>query len=159
MRFTHWRHRFHSLKISAKPPSSLLYLNFLAIEWLISVLSLNRHRLEQMRELYSNEDSPPSPDSSSPPGDPFYDRFPWFRLIGRAYVYLSNLFYPVPLTHKVPIVNVSFLSLLLLITYLIKVWVLNRLKPALCLFSDSLFFAASRGRERLLANICGIKLQ
>jgi hypothetical protein len=58
-----------------------------------------------MREMYSNEDSPPSPDTSSPPGDPFYDRFPWFRLIGRSYVYLSNLFYPVPLLHKVPIVN------------------------------------------------------
>ena len=58
-----------------------------------------------MREMYSNDDSPPSPDTSSPPGDPFYDRFPWFRLIGRSYVYLSNLFYPVPLLHKVPIVN------------------------------------------------------
>lgn len=37
--------------------------------------------------------------------DPFYDRFPWFRLIGRAFIYLSNLMYPVPLIHKVSIVN------------------------------------------------------
>lgn len=88
--------------------------------WLIGLLSpqsdfntqefkisfLSRHRLEQMRSMYSNEDSPPSPESSHPTnGDPFYDRFPWFRLIGRAYVYLSNLFYPVPLVHKVPIVS------------------------------------------------------
>ncbi|CAG4951592.1 unnamed protein product [Colias eurytheme] len=38
-------------------------------------------------------------------GDPFYDRFPWFRLVGRSFVYLSNLLYPVPLIHKVAIVN------------------------------------------------------
>lgn len=38
-------------------------------------------------------------------GDPFYDRFPWFRLIGRSFIYLSNLLYPVPLVHKIPIVN------------------------------------------------------
>ena len=27
-------------------------------------------------------------------------RFPWFRRIGRAVVYLSNLMYPVPLIHR-----------------------------------------------------------
>lgn len=38
--------------------------------------------------------------------DPFYDRFPWFRIIGRSYVYLSNLLYPVSLSHEgIPIVN------------------------------------------------------
>lgn len=38
--------------------------------------------------------------------DPFYDRFPWFRIIGRSYVYLSNLLYPVSLSHeRIPIVN------------------------------------------------------
>lgn len=63
-----------------------------------------------MREMYQNEAeiSPTSPDfniEAITGGDPFYDRFPWFRLIGRAFIYLSNLMYPVPLIHKVSIVN------------------------------------------------------
>ncbi|XP_070490677.1 kinesin-like protein unc-104 isoform X3 [Chironomus tepperi] len=67
-------------------------------------------RLELMREMYHNEAelSPTSPDynvESLTGGDPFYDRFPWFRLVGRCFIYLSNLLYPVPLVHKVPIVN------------------------------------------------------
>ncbi|XP_014670393.1 PREDICTED: kinesin-like protein unc-104 [Priapulus caudatus] len=67
-------------------------------------------RLELMREMYRNEAdlSPTSPDAnieSITGGDPFYDRFPWFRLVGRAFVFLTNLMYPVPLVHKVSIVN------------------------------------------------------
>lgn len=47
-----------------------------------------RQRLELMREMYHNEAelSPTSPEynvESITGGDPFYDRFPWFRLIGR----------------------------------------------------------------------------
>ncbi|KAK0061238.1 kinesin-like protein unc-104 isoform X10, partial [Biomphalaria pfeifferi] len=69
-----------------------------------------RQRLELMREMYHNEAelSPTSPEpniDSMTGGDPFYDRFPWFRLVGRAFVYLSNLFYPVPLVHRVAVVN------------------------------------------------------
>jgi len=37
--------------------------------------------------------------------DPFYDRFPWFRLMGRAFVYLTSLLHQVPLVHKVAIVS------------------------------------------------------
>uniref|UniRef100_A0A7N8X514 plus-end-directed kinesin ATPase n=1 Tax=Mastacembelus armatus TaxID=205130 RepID=A0A7N8X514_9TELE len=37
--------------------------------------------------------------------DPFYDRSPWFILVGRAFVYLSNLLYPVTLVHRVAIVT------------------------------------------------------
>nr|CAI9690212.1 unnamed protein product [Rangifer tarandus platyrhynchus] len=37
--------------------------------------------------------------------DPFYDRPPLFSLVGRAFVYLSNLLYPVPLVHRVAIVS------------------------------------------------------
>lgn len=60
--------------------------------------------------MYHNEAelSPSSPDynvESLTGGDPFYDRFPWFRMVGRAFIYLSNLLYPVPLVHKVAIVN------------------------------------------------------
>ena len=68
--------------------------------------SLPRQRLELMREMYGNEAevSPSSPDAAAlaPTGgcDPFYDRFPWFRRVGRAVVYLSNLMYPVPLIHR-----------------------------------------------------------
>ncbi|XP_063227790.1 kinesin-like protein unc-104 isoform X3 [Bacillus rossius redtenbacheri] len=70
----------------------------------------SRQRLELMREMYHNEAelSPTSPDyniESLTGGDPFYDRFPWFRMVGRAFVYLSNLLYPVHLIHKVAIVN------------------------------------------------------
>ncbi|ELU07126.1 hypothetical protein CAPTEDRAFT_150014 [Capitella teleta] len=71
-----------------------------------------RQRLELMREMYHNEAelSPTSPEPqnmelSMTGGDPFYDRFPWFRLVGRAFVFLSNLFYPVPLVHRVAIVS------------------------------------------------------
>ncbi|XP_041675693.1 kinesin-like protein unc-104 isoform X6 [Drosophila eugracilis] len=69
-----------------------------------------RQRLELMREMYHNEAemSPTSPDynvESLTGGDPFYDRFPWFRMVGRCFIYLSNLLYPVPLVHKVAIVN------------------------------------------------------
>jgi len=69
-----------------------------------------RQRLELMREMYQNEAevSPSSPDVSvdhANGSDPFYDRFPWFRRVGRAVVYLSNLMYPVPLIHRIAIVN------------------------------------------------------
>ncbi|XP_069097287.1 kinesin-like protein KIF1B isoform X5 [Pleurodeles waltl] len=37
--------------------------------------------------------------------DPFYDRSPWFILVGRAFVYLSNLLFPVPLVHRVAVVS------------------------------------------------------
>ncbi len=57
----------------------------------------NRQRLELMREMYTNaaDTSPTSPDRNIEPiypgdnststiqSDPFYDRFPWFRPIGR----------------------------------------------------------------------------
>ncbi|XP_050723711.1 kinesin-like protein unc-104 isoform X6 [Eriocheir sinensis] len=74
------------------------------------LLNSRIQRLELMREMYHNEAelSPTSPDyniESLTGGDPFYDRFPWFRLVGRGFLYLSNLLYPVPLLHRVAIVN------------------------------------------------------
>ncbi|XP_065313232.1 kinesin-like protein unc-104 isoform X3 [Gordionus sp. m RMFG-2023] len=68
-----------------------------------------KQRLELMREIYRDScdshiitEDGSSSKSSSPEiltnfetkmnvGDPFYDRFSWFRLIGRCFVYLSNL--------------------------------------------------------------------
>ncbi|XP_026882412.2 kinesin-like protein KIF1A isoform X2 [Electrophorus electricus] len=69
-----------------------------------------RQRLDLMREMYDRAAEVPSSaveecDHALTGGDPFYDRFPWFRLVGRAFVYLSNLLYPVPLVHRVAIVS------------------------------------------------------
>lgn len=71
-------------------------------------VTLCRRRIEQIRASYQEPESgvSPSPDLSiDAPLDPFYDRFPWFRLIGRTFVYISNLYYGVPLEQTVPIVN------------------------------------------------------
>uniref|UniRef100_A0A7N6B8S3 plus-end-directed kinesin ATPase n=1 Tax=Anabas testudineus TaxID=64144 RepID=A0A7N6B8S3_ANATE len=95
-----------------------------------------RQRLDLMREMYDRAAELPSSavedcDHALTGGDPFYDRFPWFRLVGRsvtsqlpnrhcsspggsinsslvlllAFVYLSNLLYPVALVHRVAIVS------------------------------------------------------
>lgn len=37
--------------------------------------------------------------------DPFYDRHPLFSLVGRSYLYITNLLHPVTVIQKVPIVN------------------------------------------------------
>ncbi|XP_034438414.1 kinesin-like protein KIF1A isoform X7 [Hippoglossus hippoglossus] len=69
-----------------------------------------RQRLDLMREMYDRAADVPNNTTEDcenvmTGGDPFYDRFPWFRLVGRAFVYLSNLLYPVPLVHRVAIVS------------------------------------------------------
>ncbi|XP_075926337.1 kinesin-like protein KIF1A isoform X9 [Petromyzon marinus] len=69
-----------------------------------------RRRLGTMREMYDRAGEISSNASEDgEPGmtghDPFYDRFPWFRLVGRAFVYLSNLLYPVPLVHTAAVAN------------------------------------------------------
>ncbi|RCN33924.1 PH domain protein [Ancylostoma caninum] len=68
----------------------------------------DRQRLESMRDMYGADQLSPCDDPMMEAlmgTDPFYDRFPWFRMIGRAFVYLSNLLHNVPLVHKVAIVN------------------------------------------------------
>ncbi|XP_034392788.1 kinesin-like protein KIF1B isoform X1 [Cyclopterus lumpus] len=69
-----------------------------------------KQRLEQMREMYDRAGEMASTNQEDGEGtltgnDPFYDRFHWFKLVGRAFVYLSNLLYPVPLVHRVAIVT------------------------------------------------------
>ncbi|XP_036084412.1 kinesin-like protein KIF1B isoform X8 [Rousettus aegyptiacus] len=69
-----------------------------------------KQRLDLMREMYdrAGEMASGAPDESEAAmtgSDPFYDRFHWFKLVGRAFVYLSNLLYPVPLIHRVAIVS------------------------------------------------------
>ncbi|CCD64622.2 Kinesin-like protein unc-104 [Caenorhabditis elegans] len=69
-----------------------------------------KQRLEAMRDMYET-DAEMSPADGDPMmdalmgTDPFYDRFPWFRMVGRAFVYLNNLLHNVPLIHKVAVVN------------------------------------------------------
>ena len=62
-----------------------------------------------MREMYANDVEIQSPSDATMDfilgSDPFYDRFPWFRIIGRAFVYLTNLLHGTTLVHKVAIVN------------------------------------------------------
>uniref|UniRef100_A0A8C5VRC1 plus-end-directed kinesin ATPase n=1 Tax=Microcebus murinus TaxID=30608 RepID=A0A8C5VRC1_MICMU len=69
-----------------------------------------KQRLDLMREMYDRAGEMASSaqdesDTTVTGSDPFYDRFHWFKLVGRAFVYLSNLLYPVPLIHKVAIVS------------------------------------------------------
>ncbi|XP_041952966.1 kinesin-like protein KIF1B isoform X1 [Alosa pseudoharengus] len=72
-----------------------------------------KQRLEQMREMYdragemasSNQGAEEGGEGALTGSDPFYDRFHWFKLVGRAFVYLSNLLYSVPLVHRVAIVT------------------------------------------------------
>uniref|UniRef100_A0A3P9PPQ6 Kinesin family member 1B n=1 Tax=Poecilia reticulata TaxID=8081 RepID=A0A3P9PPQ6_POERE len=70
-----------------------------------------KQRLEQMREMYDRAGEMASAhqdgdgEGTLTGNDPFYDRFHWFKLVGRAFVYLSNLLYPVPLVHRVAIVT------------------------------------------------------
>ncbi|XP_077458878.1 kinesin-like protein KIF1B isoform X19 [Stigmatopora argus] len=70
-----------------------------------------KQRLDQMREMYDRAGEMASThqedggEGTLTGNDPFYDRFHWFKLVGRAFVYLSNLLYPVPLVHRVAIVT------------------------------------------------------
>ncbi|XP_075762884.1 kinesin-like protein KIF1B isoform X18 [Pelodiscus sinensis] len=69
-----------------------------------------KQRLELMREMYDRagemaSNSQDENESTMTGSDPFYDRFHWFKLVGRAFVYLSNLLYPVPLIHRVAVVS------------------------------------------------------
>lgn len=69
-----------------------------------------KQRLDLMREMYDRAGEMASgaqeeSETTLTGSDPFYDRFHWFKLVGRAFVYLSNLLYPVPLIHRVAIVS------------------------------------------------------
>lgn len=69
-----------------------------------------KQRLDLMREMYDRagemvSSAQDDSETTMTGSDPFYDRFHWFKLVGRAFVYLSNLLYPVPLIHRVAIVS------------------------------------------------------
>ncbi|CAL8310016.1 unnamed protein product [Lota lota] len=60
---------------------------------------------EEEEEDEEEEDEGAFCGGSSESQDPFYDRSPIFSVVGRSFVYLSNLLYPVPLVHRVAVVN------------------------------------------------------
>ncbi|XP_037234504.1 kinesin-like protein KIF1B isoform X10 [Falco biarmicus] len=69
-----------------------------------------KQRLDLMREMYDRagevaSNTQDESENTMTGSDPFYDRFHWFKLVGRAFVYLSNLLYPVPLIHRVAVVS------------------------------------------------------
>jgi hypothetical protein len=55
-----------------------------------------RDRIFDMREFYHSQSSGV---------DPFSDRPPWFRLIGRSFITLKSLLYETPLEHELQVVN------------------------------------------------------
>ncbi|XP_051567529.1 kinesin-like protein KIF1A isoform X5 [Myxocyprinus asiaticus] len=60
---------------------------------------------EEEGEDAENDDEGELCRSSNKAEDPFYNRSPLFSVVGRAFVYLSNLLYPVPLVHRIAIVS------------------------------------------------------
>ncbi|KAI6217492.1 Kinesin-like protein KIF1B [Aphelenchoides fujianensis] len=68
----------------------------------LTVQNTQRQRIQPMREMYKEaSETPESIDDDVSMDvwmgtDPFYDRFPWFRMVGRAFVYMSNLLHNVP---------------------------------------------------------------
>uniref|UniRef100_A0A8C7I9N5 plus-end-directed kinesin ATPase n=1 Tax=Oncorhynchus kisutch TaxID=8019 RepID=A0A8C7I9N5_ONCKI len=68
-----------------------------------------RQRLDLMREMYDRAAEVPNStiedcENVMTGGDPFYDPLPLVPS-GRAFVYLSNLLYPVPLVHRVAVIS------------------------------------------------------
>lgn len=71
---------------------------------------VHRQRLQEMQHFYNSAFQSINPRTLNSSlgmlgGDPFYDRYPWFRLIGRSFVYLSNLLVPFSLVHDVAVVG------------------------------------------------------
>lgn len=63
-------------------------LLFFFYGYLLIAAVLFRQRLDLMREMYDRAAEVPNNTSEEcenvmTGGDPFYDRFPWFRLVGR----------------------------------------------------------------------------
>uniref|UniRef100_H2YU64 Kinesin-like protein unc-104 n=1 Tax=Ciona savignyi TaxID=51511 RepID=H2YU64_CIOSA len=63
-----------------------------------------RQRLELMRKMYDQISDFPT-ETTKTNQDPFRDRLAWLKMIGRGFVYLSNLLVPVPLVHKMAVVS------------------------------------------------------
>lgn len=71
-----------------------------------------KYRLNLMRDLNdgsNNQEILTNCDAydSACTKDPFYDRHHWCTIIGRAYLYLSNLLHPITTVQKIPVVNDS----------------------------------------------------
>ena len=70
-----------------------------------------KYRLNLMRNIQGdiNQDIPTNCDAydSACTNDPFYDRNHWCTIIGRAYLYLSNLLHPITVVQKIVVVSDS----------------------------------------------------
>eukprot|EP00118_Oscarella_pearsei_P002995 m.12536 g.12536 ORF g.12536 m.12536 type:complete len:1608 (+) comp24116_c0_seq1:37-4860(+) len=65
-----------------------------------------RQRIFDMRDLYERAGDPEQQlGAIGLDNDPFLDRVPWFKLIGRSFVFLQNLLHGIRLLHHVPVVN------------------------------------------------------
>lgn len=71
-----------------------------------------KYRLNLMRDLNGGDDRPKVTTDcdaydSACTNDPFYDRHHWCTIIGRAYLYLSNLLNPIDVVQNIAVVNDS----------------------------------------------------
>lgn len=71
-----------------------------------------KYRLELMRNIQEGDGNPDiltncDAYDSACTNDPFYDRHHWCTIIGRAYLYLSNLLHPITVVQKIAVVNDS----------------------------------------------------
>lgn len=69
-----------------------------------------RYRLELMRNIQNGnsiQETHLETDAydSACTDDPFYDRHHWCTIIGRAYLYLSNLLHPITVAQSIPVVD------------------------------------------------------
>lgn len=69
-----------------------------------------RYRLDLMRKLQRGDEKQElltncDDFDSACTSDPFYDRHHWCTIIGRAYLYLSNLLHPITVVQKIPVIN------------------------------------------------------
>lgn len=71
-----------------------------------------KYRLDLMKNLHEgtgNHEIMTNCDAydSACTDDPFYDRHPLCKIIGRSYLYLTNLLHPITIVQKIPVINDS----------------------------------------------------
>lgn len=71
-----------------------------------------KYRLDLMRNIQDGDGNPElltncDAYDSACTTDPFYDRHHWCTIIGRAYLYLSNLLHPITVVQRIPVINDS----------------------------------------------------
>lgn len=77
--------------------------------WPLEKLKYRLDLMKTLKDTNSNQEILTNCDAydSACTNDPFYDRHHLFTIIGRSYLYLSNLLHPITVVQKVPVVNES----------------------------------------------------